>query len=368
MSTGTQPFSLYRFLFQSLDPVHVGVGGYRLGRVDLPIAREPGTNLPKIPGTGISGAARHYAALQAGRLQCAGQGAGGDESQEKDYEGRGQRKGHCGEPDKCPICYTFGTLKPEAVAGRVRIFDARLILFPVATFRGPVWVTSPRTLEDFGLERVPAPPSGKVRVAAELLELLKDSGKSQPLNLGWLMVDVEEKPLELPVASGGSPGATPCPTAPEAAAAVELFGGLPKHVRERLVLVSDDLFSTVVNSNLEVRTSVSIDPETGAAMEGALFTYEALPRGTFLWLDVVVENKVTANGKNESPFHGGTGWPVAGSEDAKKATIPPGSWKSSLDVVVAGFKYFEFLGVGGMATRGFGRLKQLACREVTLQW
>ena len=28
-----KPFKLYRFLLQSLDPVHVGVGGYRLGRV-----------------------------------------------------------------------------------------------------------------------------------------------------------------------------------------------------------------------------------------------------------------------------------------------------------------------------------------------
>jgi len=36
-----------RYLFMTVDPVHIGTGGYRLGRVDLAIAREPGTNLPK---------------------------------------------------------------------------------------------------------------------------------------------------------------------------------------------------------------------------------------------------------------------------------------------------------------------------------
>jgi len=47
----------------TLDPIHIGTGGSRLGRVDLPIIREPGTNLPKIPGTSLSGTARAYTAM-----------------------------------------------------------------------------------------------------------------------------------------------------------------------------------------------------------------------------------------------------------------------------------------------------------------
>jgi len=60
----------------ALDPIHVGTGGMRLGRVDLSIVREPGTNLPKIPGTSLAGAARAYAAMQVnGKFPgCAGQG------------------------------------------------------------------------------------------------------------------------------------------------------------------------------------------------------------------------------------------------------------------------------------------------------
>jgi len=32
-------------------------------------------------------------------------------------------------------------------------------------------------------------------------------------------------------------------------------------------------------------------------------------------------------------------------------------WKSPMDVVRAGFKIIEFMGIGGMTTRGFGRMK-----------
>ncbi|MGH2581700.1 MAG: RAMP superfamily CRISPR-associated protein [Blastocatellia bacterium] len=49
-------YAQHRYLLMTLDPTHIGAGGYRLGRVDNSIIREPGTNLPKIPGTSLSGA------------------------------------------------------------------------------------------------------------------------------------------------------------------------------------------------------------------------------------------------------------------------------------------------------------------------
>ena len=64
----TRNFSLNRCLFMTVDPVHIGTGGYRLGRVDAAIAREPGTKLPKIPGTSLHGAARHYAAYRYNKI------------------------------------------------------------------------------------------------------------------------------------------------------------------------------------------------------------------------------------------------------------------------------------------------------------
>src|SRR5436190_22255465 len=89
-------YTQQRFLFMTLDPVHIGTGGYRLGRVDMTIAREPGTNLPKIPGTSLAGAGRSYAAMRYGKPDVAGQ------------QNSFRRKNVDGTTiASCPIIYTF---------------------------------------------------------------------------------------------------------------------------------------------------------------------------------------------------------------------------------------------------------------------
>jgi len=260
--------SIHRYFLMTLDPVHVGTGGFRLGRVDNSIVREPGTHLPKIPGTALHGAIRQYAAHRFGKPQCAGQ------------------KGHCAKPD-CPICYTFGSIGDEGgYSGVVAISDARILLFPVYSMVGPVWVTSPSVLKAAGMLDAEV-SSNHVYWGGNQGDLPTD----KPLNLGWLMVERQDDLPEI--------------LWPER---------IPDTMCKCTVLVSDKLFSQIVNSNLEVRTSVSINPETGAAEEGALFTYEAIPRATILWMEVIVN---------------------------------------------------EHLGIGGMTTRGFGRMQSLGSINVS---
>lgn len=296
-----------RFLLMTLDPVHIGTGGMRLGRVDNSIVREPGTKLPKIPGTSLSGAIRHYAAMRYESLHCAGAGQGAG--------------GHCADK-KCPICYTFGHIKGgaggnEGQSGTVSIGDARLLLFPVYSLAGPVWVTCPSVLAEFGIN----------------VQVGEDKVKGKPgkghLNLGWLMLEKESNdPVNLPE-------------------------NVPALIKEKAMLVSDKLFSQIVNSNLEVRTSVSINPETGAAQDKALFTYEAVPRSAILWLDVVEDDFLRNVNANNRPA-----WPITQSKTS--TPFPNGEqWKRPLGVVSAGLKLAEHLGVGGMGTRGFGRVRLL---------
>ncbi len=375
----------YRFFLMTLDPVHIGTGGARLGRVDNPIAREPGTNLPKIPGTSLHGAIRAYAAHRYGKPQCAGQGQ---------QEGRK----HCGQPT-CPICYTFGYARDQegGHAGVVAIGDARILLFPVYSMVGPVWVTSPTVLKEAGIRA----KQGKNEQEIELndpnkalwsRELWKHTGASddkkppQSINLGWLMVEQEK---ELPK--------------------IDWPPNIPDQIRNRVVLVSDKLFSQIVNSNLEVRTSVAINPETGAAEEGALFTYEAIPRATVLWMDAVVSDY-----RGEFPsqkrlegweklFQNGTCTDDVKSrlqkwrlwkqndkdEECQKALTTAQQWMqdekveengqtkwrwerqlmqsvkhNALGIVQAGFEWAAHLGVGGMGTRGFGRIQKLTVCSV----
>ncbi len=333
----------YRFFLMTVDPVHVGTGGARLGRVDNPIVREPGTNLPKIPGSSLHGAIRAYAAHRFGKPRCAGQG--------QEREGRA---GHCGRPT-CPICYTFGYSRDQGGgwAGVVAVTDARILLFPVYSMVGPVWVTSPAALREAGMGDHSV-ASDKANWGGNGSELPTDKS----LNLGWLMVERENN----------LPSIT--------------WHGVPDQIQKRVVLVSDKLFSQIVNSNLEVRTSVAINPETGAAEEGALFTYEAIPRATVLWMDVVVSDYRTlfpardrlekffqVDGKdfedNESPNRKDcerAGWVSNDPEqrrDLDRYQERDLRWSEPLHVLEAGLEWAEYLGVGGMGTRGFGRIRKL---------
>ena len=329
-----------RYLLMSTEPVHIGTGGYRLGRVDSSIVREPGTNLPKIPGTTLSGAIRSYAASQYGSTRCAGQG-----------QPKEERKGHCGNSQECPICYTFGCRreteegteqKTIAYSGMVNIFDAHVLLFPVHSMAGPVWVSTPQRLDDAGFT-VNGVPKDEEWKAEQVLFTWE---RKDALNLGWLMLDAGPQ------------------VAVEAPQKKWQDAKRWQTVKNRIVLVQENFFGQVVNSNLEVRTSVSIDPERGAAEEGALFTYEALPRATFLMSEVVLDDYHDGQTDQEDkplrrPF------PILKRKDGDD--LPGGPWDNPLDVVKAGLAMMEWLGVGGMGTRGFGRVA-LAGKPLTQEW
>lgn len=306
-------YSYYRYLLLALDPIHIGAGGYRLGRVDLSIAREPGTGVPKIPGTSLSGAARAYAAQRAGRPTCAGQG-----------QPRGENNGHCGR-DNCPICYTFGSLYSrgsdrqriqQARAGTVNLSDARLLFFPVVTAEGPVWITTRDRLVVAGFNRAELVEPGPEEVLLTL-------ERNDALNLGWLLLDPGQAGAITPPSSSGW-------------AAADQWQAISKKVG----VVREGLFGQIVNANLEVRTSVSIDPLTGAAEEGALFTYEALPRASWLVGEIVVDDY-----RRAFPAEQG---------------VNLGLGSSPLDVAKTGLGLIEYLGIGGMGTRGFGRAQMVS--------
>lgn len=304
-----------RYLLMTTDPVHVGTGGYRLGRVDNSIVREPGTRIPKIPGTSLHGAARSYAAQLYETPEAAGQ------NQDK-----------VDKPDENPVCYTFGYIKKtssgdevKAYSGVVNVFDAHVLLFPVHSMAGPVWVSTLARLREAGFtvkkdnqELTEEPATGAALLTQE---------RKHALNLAWLMIEVAG---QITV------------EAPNKWQNEERW----ETVASRIVLVNEALFSHVVNSNLEVRTSVAIDPERGAAEERALFTYEAIPRATFLTVEVVLDDY--RDGANNRPF--------PKDKTDKGNTLPGGNWNDPLDVVKAGLRMIQWLGVGGMGTRGFGRL------------
>lgn len=284
-----------RYYAMALDPIHIGVGGYRLGRVDNTIIREPTTNIPKIPGTSLKGVARRYTAYKygIGNENCI---LGKDDP--------------CG---KCDICIAFGYTNhksenlPKSFHGLIQFSDLRIVLFPIYSIRGPVWITSPRRLKNLGIKDGINLDNEKIKTNV--------IGTNERLNLGWLYLENEG---DLPISG-------------------EILAFIPKDIRENIVLVPNKLYSQLINSNLEVRTSTAINPATGAVEEKALYTFEAIPRTTIFWADMVVQD----------PDHFKT----------------PKRWKKNKEELFQlferAFPYLETLGIGGMSTRGFGRLRFL---------
>lgn len=312
----------------TIDPIHVGTGGTRLERVDLSIVRDPATKLPKIPGTSISGPARAYTALVTGKYKW-------EKKDDREYScaGRGGEGGerHCGMVNPaCPVCVPYGFSKGSgsSMQGLAQFFDAHIFLFPVASMIGPVWVISPLALE-----------------AYEVTNLLEDTfyplGREletrEKLNFGWILLKkAGNEPEEMKE---------------------KLFNNdvpIPEFIKQRVALVSDALFSKIVNSNLEVRTSVSIDPDTGTAEEKALFTYEAIPRGTILKFDITYNSGKFFNVGNEVL--------KAKDEEGYEKEVDTNWVKTQVE---KGLKLFEVLGIGGMNTRGMGRMRVLNLEGVS---
>jgi CRISPR-associated protein Cmr4 len=301
-------FERITYFGMAVDPIHVGTGGYTLGRVDNPILRDF-DGIPKIPGTSIEGTARTYAYFQgAAENQACAKGKKTKETQP------------CGN---CSLCVSFGYATDDHSRQGMAIFsDAKILFFPVASLAGPVWVTSPSKLKELNIPQEAAWQNfDKSETAILSTHLKKILEKTGYINFGWLLLEIEKDPHELSADKTFEEGIS-----------FKQRGFDKQEIFNRLVIVSDAVLHQIVNSNLEVRTSVSINPETGAAEEGALFTYEAIPRGTILYFTITYQNP-------------------------KHFDIENTNLSDAIATVESSFELFEFLGVGGMGTRGFGKLK-----------
>lgn len=290
------------YLF-ALDPTHIGAGGYRLGRVDNTILRDAATGLPKIPGSSINGAARSAAlySLPDNERDLAMQYAN-HTLRKKGYE----QRPHDGATDSVArvFGYAEGDEKGQSRIGLVSFRDAEILAFPVPTMAGPRWITTPALLEAAGCANVPPLTTPE--------KIVIQSGGTPPprINLGWILLDANPKPIPFPEFLKGQPSMD--------------------HIRANLALVHDSLFPSLVNANLETRTSVSIDFETGAGADKLLFTYEAAPRGTLY--------------RGQVDF-----------DDQRFADLYTGS----LALVQKGLTLACQLGLGAMTTRGFGRMQPM---------
>ncbi len=281
------------YFLVAIDPIHVGTGGYRLGSVDNTILREPHTKVPKIPGSSISGVVKSFYPYLSGSLE--------------EWECI-TSDGGCGK-ENCMICFTFGySTNGESQKGKAQFFDANIIMFPIFTTIGTRWITTPEILNNiFGFE-IEEPSYEKAFISK------KPKKDLNFIAVGWLSLNLEEKPN--------------LDSLKEKSSSKEF-----QSILDNLVIVNSGIFPFLVNANLEVRTSTAIDPKTGTVKEGALFTYEAIPRGTVFSTEVGFFDYTIFKSHHKS-------------EEAVKRL------KDAINLLAV-------IGLGGMNTRGFGRVKPI---------
>lgn len=276
-----------KYLGISLDPVHIGAGGYRLGRVDNTIVRDPATDIPKIPGTSLAGVIREYSTIY---LKETERPVGKSVEEEIDNL--------FGNPDR---------------QGASRFYDAQIVLFPVSSIKGTIWITTKNLLSDW--------LSGNKELIKKIGDLtdgevlLLKGINAENINLGWLLFDVVNRKKGINFDNE-----------------INLHYELKDKIK-RVAVVSDSVFSQLINNNLEVRTSVRIDNQTGTAEQGGLFTYEAIPRGTVFGFEMIID---------------------------KRRQDEIDNWDEVLD---GALNYTKLLGIGGMGTRGFGRVSFFKVEE-----
>jgi len=344
------------------DPIYIGTGGYNIGRVDNTIVRDPVTRIPKIPGSSLAGTWRYYVALylqsmfrdeyrrdrskrkdidlnnlfnfgqdseisksqhegswryfegnRYAAIKCAGQ----DEYPQIRYdESVNSNTGHCGH---CIVCKGFGFSKTDLSWQGILFFsDLNILFFPVYTRLGVKWITTERIIKEAGLFRETVEDKSEQGCSIIAFSEKVTNETEGWLNLGWLNLPYKR-------INGGYINFD------------IVARSLPDVKEEDICIVPENLITQIINSNLEVRTSVSINPITGAAKEGALFTSEAIPRATTFYGNIRIFDK--------SMFS---------DYDKKIGELPS---TSQLKIALKDTSHFyETLGIGGMTTRGFGRL------------
>lgn len=307
--------TIREYFAMALSPIHVGHRGGEIGG-DKSIARDF-DGIPYIPASSLKGAARAYAALEWDKQECGGSA------------------GACESPQTCPVCVTFGyTSMGTGMRALASFSDARLLLFPVMTDIGPIWVTSPNRLND-------TKAIENLNHFDKLRSILSKSVKESPFLISSRTLRKVFAGTELEI--------TPLHLTFHRDMIVDTekmyLSGIPKEVKERVVFVADQSLRTIVNNNLDLNTSIAVDPSTGAAKAGALYQFEAVPRSSVFWFKISYLSPASFSIDSFT-------WKENGVAKSAKATM-----KFLYSAMFRSLKRYETLGVGGMKSRGYGRLK-----------
>lgn len=247
-------------------PLHAGVGFVTTGPVDLPIQRDGTTEHPLIRASSLKGAFRALARTMAPPEEVVA--VFGPEPAE-------------GTEDEKPA-------DDEMFSGALVLGDARLVLFPLRSLLGVfAWVTSADVLSrmqrdavarglSLAMPPVVPPPDGtawvppKSRVVNEQSQLVLEE------------FTFEARPVRPLLDMGRWFSSAIFPQD-------DAYSYWTRKVQTDLVVAPEEAFRHFVTTRTEIIHRIRIDPETGTAAKGALWTEEFLPPDSVLYCPVTVQ-------------------------------------------------------------------------------
>ncbi|NLE66468.1 MAG: type III-B CRISPR module RAMP protein Cmr4 [Lentisphaerae bacterium] len=235
-------------------PLHIGAGS-SVGAIDQPIVRERHTRFPIIPGTSIKGV---LADLWV----------------------------EPGKPRSPDAVWLFGAEDAKAAsAGALLIGEGKLLAFPVRSAKGCfAWITCPLTLSrlarDTGNAALPIP---------SLADHQAQSPAAMRIN-GTVIL--EEYVLESAEVPGDALVDALRPLSTDA---------VWTQLKDKLVVLSDELFAYFAEHACEVAQHIRIDDQTGTVAPGALFNQENVPSETLFYAVLNAQDQKSGDPSNRRP-------------------------------------------------------------------
>ena len=267
------------YFIKVLTPLHVGAG-QGLSHVDLPIVREVHTGFPFVPGSSIKGSLRELALRRLKEIYFKDTDVKLSTldkllsvTKDKEFEETRNKanKPEDFEKELKKLMDIFGTAGEGAEggqggSGKVIFTDARLLFFPVKSLKSVfMLITCPLAIKRF----------------CEDLQLDENTSFLEGIDDGKALTTSDKHLVENKVMLEEFVF--------DANKSDELRNFFNKYYPDqidKIVCVSDTIFSDFVQNYTEVQTHVKINPDTGTVDEGALWTTEYLPAESVLYFSL----------------------------------------------------------------------------------
>ncbi len=237
----------------ALSPLHAGTG-QGVGVIDLPIAREKGTEIPIVPGSSLKGVLRDACAVL--------------------YQ----------DDDTCKRIFGPDTDRAHEHAGAVVLTDLRLVALPVRSLAGVfAWASSPFLLQRLtrdaqlaGFDDVPGKPS-----AANTDTVLVSSTSALRLNNDVVLEDVKLM-TQVQADTWADWLADKVFPMDDKVFPMDEDKDWRAEFKAHFCIVHDDVMSYLLQMGTEVTARIRLKDDEKTVAKGALWYEEALPAESIL--------------------------------------------------------------------------------------